>query len=120
AATSKGLTNMKANVSNALKKKNSENNQIQEMGQQLEQMNQQLQQTSAESEQLQKKIEQLNAEKLKLEQEKFRFEQELGWFKAKSEKSFKEQEIEAEKQRVQLEGLQLLDNNKNNDEIRNE
>jgi hypothetical protein len=43
---------------------------------------------------------------------------ELEWFKARTDSAYKEEMLEWEKKRVQLEGLQLLDNDKRNDEVR--
>ena len=117
---SKGLTEMKEQVKSSSAKKKQEMNQTGQLSQQVEQLNQQLQQTSQEAQKLQQKIDQLNQEKLQLEKEKLDFEKEIGWFKAKDESAYNESKLEWEKKRVQLEGLQLLDNNKANDEIKNE
>ena len=118
--TSTGLTKMKENVKTSITKKKTENDQLGKLSQQVQQLDQQLKQTSSEAEKLQKEVESLNAEKLKLEKDKLEFQKQLEWFKAKDQSSYNEQKLEWEKKRVQLEGLQLLDNNKNNDEIRNE
>lgn len=117
--SAKGLTSMKADVKNSLGKKKQETDQTNQMAQQLEQMNQQLKQASDEAQRLQKEIEMLNSQKLQLEKDKLDFEKEIGWYKAKDDTKFKQMEAEAELKRVQLEGLQLLDNNAKNDEIKN-
>ena len=57
---------------------------------------------------------------MQLERDRLEFEKQLEWFKAKDLSAFNESKLEFEKKRVQLEGLQLLDENKKNDEVRNE
>lgn len=118
--TSKSLTRMKEDVTSSILKKKKEADQLGKLNQQVQEMDKQLKQTTSEAEKLQGQVKQLNAEKLKLEQDRLAFEKELEWFKAKTESSYNEGKLEFEKQRVQLEGAQLLDNNKLNDEIRND
>ena len=118
--SSKGLTTMKENVKASLAKKKAENSQLAQFEQQVKQMDQQLKQVTQEAQQLQQKVEQLNAQKMQLEREKFENEKQLEWFKAKDVSSYNESRLEFEKKRVQLEGLQLIDNNRRNDEVRNE
>lgn len=117
--TSKSLTRMKEDVSASLNKKRKENNQLGQLNQQVQELDKQLKQTTTEAQKLQKQVEQLNAEKVKLEKDRLAFEKELEWFKAKAESAYNEGKLEFERERVQLEGAQLLDNNKQNDEIRN-
>ena len=54
-----------------------------------------------------------------VEKEKLEHVKAVEWFKARTDSSYKEEMLEWEKKRIQLEGLQLLDNNKQNDEIQN-
>jgi hypothetical protein len=61
----------------------------------------------------------MNSDKMKLERDKFNYERELGWFKARSEDEYNDSKIDLDKKRIDLEGLQLLDEDKQNDEIRN-
>jgi len=116
----KSLTKTKADVLTALSKRRQETNQLGQLDQQVKQLDGQLKQVSGEAKKLQQEVEKLNAEKLKLEQDRLQFEKELGWYKERSLNSFNESKLEFEKQRVQLEGAQLLDENTRNDEIRNE
>lgn len=116
----KSLTKTKSDVLTALSKKKQETNQLGQLDQQVKQLDQQLKQVSGEAQKLQQEVERLNAEKLKLEQDRLQFEKELGWYKERSLNSFNESKLEFEKQRVQLEGAQLLDENSRNDEIKNE
>lgn len=118
--TSTGLTRMKEDVKASLAKKKQENNQLGQLSQKVQEMEQQLKQASQEAQKLQKEVQSLNATKLDLEKQKLQFEKEIGWYKAKDESSYNESKLELEKKRVQLEGLQLFDTNKKNDEIKNE
>ena len=118
--TSTGLTSMKENVRASLAKQKAENGQLGQLEQQVKQMDQQLKQTSQEAQKLQQEVQRLNAEKMQLERDRLEFEKQLEWFKAKDLSAFNESKLEFEKKRVQLEGLQLLDENKKNDEVRNE
>jgi len=117
--TSKGLTKMKSNVLSALNKKKQESNQLGQLSQQVQQLDQQLKQTTSEAQKLQNEVQKLNAEKLQLERDKLNFQKELDWYIARSDNRYKENSLEWEKKRVELEGLQLLDNNTRNDEIKN-
>lgn len=116
--TASGLTKMKSDLKKALFIKKQENNQLQQLNEQVGQMDSQLKQAGSEMSKLQQEVQKLNAEKLELEKQKLQFEKELGWYKAKSEDSYKKGMLEWNKKRVELEGLQLLDSNPNNYEIR--
>jgi hypothetical protein len=117
--TATGLTSMKSDVSRALAKKKEEVNQAGKLQQQVQQLDQELKQTSAEAKKLQQQVQGLNAEKLKLEQDTLAFKKELEWYKAKTQNSYNDSMLELEKKRVDLEAIQIVDDNKNNDEIRN-
>jgi len=118
AITSNSLTSMKNNVNNALDKKKKEDDSLGQLSQQVEQLNSELQKQQQSSQQLESKINQLNEEKIQLERDKLQFQKEIGWFKEKANKEYKDKEIVELRKRVELEGLQLIDDNKNNDEIR--
>ena len=117
--TATSLTKMKEDVKSSLTKKKQENGQLQQLSQQVQQLDQQLKQASSEAEKLQKEVQALNSEKLKLEQEKLEFQKEIDWFEARNAKEFNDEKLKLETQRVKLEGLQLLDDNLRNDEIKN-
>lgn len=117
--TAKGLTKMKEEVLKALRKKKEENSQLQQLDGQVKQLTDQLKQTESEAQKLQKEVEKLNAQKMQLDKERLQFEKELEWFKAKSEDAYKDKMASYNEKRVQLEGLQLLDNNTANNEIKN-
>jgi len=117
--TAKSLTSMKNDVKTSLEKKREENNQLGQLSQQVQQLNQQLQEAAQEAQKLQSQVNSLNDQKLQLEKDRLSFDKELGWYKAKGENKFNTLKAEGDKQRVQLEGLQLLDESATNDEVRN-
>jgi len=119
AITATGLTKMKADVGIAMTKKRAENNQVGQLNQQLQELDKQLKQAQSEAQKLQKEVERLNSEKIQIEAGRLAFDKELGWYTAKNKVMFDEAKIEWEKKRVQLEAAQLLDDNHNNDEIKN-
>ena len=119
AITSTGLTKMKANVSTALSKKKTENDQLGQLNQQVQQLDGELKKTTSENQKLQAEIQKLNSEKLQLEKDRLQHDKELDWFKARADNSYNESKLSFEQKRVQLEAAQLLDENANNDEIRN-
>ncbi len=116
--TASGLTKMKESVKTSMAKKKAENDQLGQLNEQVQQLDQELKQTAQEAQKLQAEVKQLNAQKLQLEKEKLDFEKQLEWYKARTDSSYKDQLIELQKRRVQLEGLQLFDDNASNDEIR--
>jgi len=117
-ATAKGLTKMKADVLNALNKKKAETNQLGQLDQKVKELDQQLKQTTSEAQKLQQQVERLNAEKIQLEKDRLAFEKELEWYIARGDNSHNAALLEFEKQRIGLEAAQLLDNSKQNDEIK--
>ena len=116
--TASGLTKMKESVKTSMAKKKAENDQLGQLNEQVQQLDQELKQSVQEAQKLQAEVKQLNAQKLQLEREKLDFEKQLEWYKARTDNSYKDQLIELQNKRVQLEGLQLFDNNAKNDEIR--
>ena len=119
-STSTSLTEMKLAVAKSIKNKKEENNQLQQLNQQSQQAQQQLKELQAAFEKAQAKIESLNEAKLQIDREKIQKNYETDMFKIKTAKEFNEQKIEQEKRRVDVEALQLIDNNPNNDEVRND
>lgn len=119
-STSKSLTEMKEAVLKAINERKLENNQIQQLQQQLQQTQQNLDQVQKQLEASTKKITQLNSKKMAIEQQDNVARQEIEWFKVKTDAENKREELELVKQRNQLEAMQLVDNSKDNDEVRND
>ena len=67
-----------------------------------------------------KKINSLNERKLAIEQQDNQQKNNINWFKVKSDVDNKKRELDLIENRNKLEALQLVDNNPNNDKIKNE
>ncbi len=118
ALTSESLTEMKENVSRSYKKKQEENNQIQQAQQQLQQMQQQmgqmekeLQKKNMENEQLKKNMDQFKQAEL---DSKYKIEKERNDITREAN----DNRYVIDKEKVELEKLQLLDNNPFNNETK--
>lgn len=118
ALTCKSLTDMKATIKEAMKKQRDENNVLQQQQKQLEEMQQQLQQASKELEKAQNKINELNQAKLQVDSQKAEMENKLNWFKAQTDRNYKEVMAAEAKKRTQAEIAQLYDGNPYNDKIK--
>lgn len=116
-STSKSLTEMNESIRRSIREKKIENNQLQQLSQQLEQAQNQVNQLQQQLEQSTKQITRLNDKKLTIEQQDNQVRQQIDWFKAQTDRQFKETQIEAMREKNKLEAAQLLDNNPNNDEI---
>lgn len=116
--TSKSLSEMKYKVKRALKIQKEENNQIQQLQQKLEETTQQAQQLQQELQNAQKQIKQLDEQRIKLETDKMNLEYKVDWFKAQTEKAYRERQLDIEEKKVDIEIMQLRDGNPYNDQIR--
>ena len=116
--TSKSLSEMKYKVKKALQIQKEENNQLQQLSQKLEETTQQAQGLSKQLEASQKEIQRLNEQKLKLETDKMNLEYKVDWFKAQTDKAYKERQLDIENKKVDIELAQLRDGNPYNDQIR--
>ena len=117
--TAKSLSEMKHKVKKALKIQKEENNQLQQLQQQLEQTTQQAQQLQKELEQAQKQIKQLDEQRMKLETDKMNLEYKVDWFKAQTDRTYRQKQMEIEEKRTEVEIAQLRDGNPYNDQIKN-
>ena len=116
--TSKSLSEMKYKVKKALRIQKEENNQLQQLQQKLEETTQQAQQLQQELQKAQQQIQQLDAQKLKLETDKINLEHKVDWFKAQTEKSYRERQLDIEEKKIDIEIAQLRDGNPYNNQIR--
>lgn len=119
AVTTKSITDLKQKVLKSMKKQKEENNQLQMLQQQNEQMQQELKQAQKEVEQLQSKVQQLNESKLELEAQKNKMQNEVEWFKARTDRQYKESVAAQDAKRTNIELMQLHDGNPYNDEVVN-
>lgn len=118
ALTSKSLTDLKYKVQKALKKQKEENNQLVQLQQKLEETTQQSQKLEQELQKAQQKIQQLDESRLSLEQNKIQLEYQVNWYKAQTDRNYRDRQMDIEEKRTEVELSQLRDGNPFNDKIR--
>ena len=118
AITSKSIPDLKYKVKKAMKIQKEEHNQIQQLTQQIEQLQQQLQEASKQLQQSQREVDKLNQVKLQLEQQDLSNKYKLEWYKAKTERDYREATAEEQKKRTEIEMAQIYDGNPYNDKVR--
>lgn len=117
AMTTKSLTDFKLKVKKAIEKQKRENDQLGQLQQQAQELDKQLKQATQQLEQANKKIEQLNEAKIQLESEKNKAQIEVEWFKARTDRVYKESQAKEDARRTDIEFLQLHDGNPYNDKV---
>lgn len=118
ALTSKSLSDLKYKVQKSMKLQKEENNQLMQLSQKLEESQQQLQQIQGELQKSQQKVQQLDEQRLKLEQEKINLDYQVNWFKAQTDRSYRDRQMDIEEKRTEVEIMQLRDGNPYNDKIK--
>jgi hypothetical protein len=116
--TSKSLSEMKYKVKKALKIQKEENNQLMQLQQKLEETTQQAQQLQQQLQQTQQQLKQLDEQRMKLEMDKINLEYKVDWFKAQTEKAYRNRQLDIEEKKVDIELMQLRDGNPYNNQIR--
>ena len=89
-----------------------------QLSQKLEESQQQLQQIQGELQKSQQKVQQLDEQRLKLEQEKINLDYQVNWFKAQTDRSYRDRQMDIEEKRTEVEIMQLRDGNPYNDKIK--
>lgn len=117
ALTTKSLTELKYKVNKAMRKQKEENNQLNQALQQVEQLNQQLQQAQSELQKAQTKIESLNEQQLQLDKQRLKAETELEWYKAQTDRTYKQESNKIDEKKVEVELYQIRDGNPYNDKV---
>lgn len=117
--TAKSMTELRLEMEKSIKRKKEENNQLQKLNEAYSQAEQTIKQMQSDLQKASQQIEKLNADKLNLDKQKLKQDYDLGILKITTDKDYKGEMTEIEKRRVELEALQLIDNNKNNDEVKN-
>lgn len=118
AITCKSIPDLKYKINKALRTQKDENNQLQQMSQQLEQLQKQLQETTSELEKSKKQVDSLNQAKMQLEQQDIKMKYQLEWYKAHTDRDYKEATAEEQKRRTEMELQQMYDGNPYNDVVR--
>jgi hypothetical protein len=117
--TSRSLTKMKSDVTEAIRKKKQETIETMQLQQQLDSAAKEVQRSQEEIKKLQAQIQQLNQEKINIEKDKLSKESEVAWYKARTDRDLKERELKVKEDQVKAEVLQLYDDNNKNNEIKN-
>lgn len=118
AATSHSLTELKRRIQEAIAERKQEMNVQGKLEQQVNELQQQLQQAQKQGQQLQEKIEYLNEARIKIDQQRANDEAEINWYKAKTEREYKQSTAENDTKRTDIEYQQLFDGNPYNDKVR--
>lgn len=118
ALTTKSLTEMKENVSRSFKQKKAENDQLQKAMEQLEQMKQQLDQASKEAQKLNTQNEMLKKQNDEARMREIEYRYRIESEKNRIAEEFNEGKLAIDKEKVDIEKLQLVDNNGLNDEVK--
>lgn len=118
ALTSRSLTELKTKVQKALRASKQENDQLMQLQQQAEQLQQQLQEAQQQLQQAQTKIQSLDETRLALERDKLRMTNEIEWYKAQTDRQFKNATAQNDTKRTEIEYIQMYDGNPYNDKIK--
>lgn len=118
AITCKNIPDLKYKVKKAMQVQKDENNKVMQLTQQLEQMQKQLQDASTQLKESQKQIETLNQNKLAMEKEELKMKYQIEWYKAHTDREYKEATAEEQKRRTEVEIQQMFDGNPYNDKVR--
>lgn len=118
ALTCKSVPEIKHKVRLAMQKQKEENDQIAQLTQQAEQLEQQLQEATKQLKQAESKIQQLDQARIELEKQKAVMEDKVEWYKAQTDRQYKEKMAEEAKRRTEIEMQQLKDGNPFNDKVR--
>lgn len=116
--TCKSLTSIKTRIRKALAKQKAENNQLQQAMQQIQQLQQQLQDSQKQLQKYEQQIQQLSKQTDDFKQQELKQKMDLEWFKAQTDRQFKDRQAEEDAKRTELERQQLYDGNPYNDKVR--
>lgn len=116
--TCKSLTSIKTRIRKALAKQKAENNQLQQAMQQVQQLQQQLQDSQKQLQKYEQQIQQLSKQTDDFKQQELKQKMDLEWFKAQTDRQFKDRQAEEDAKRTELERQQLYDGNPYNDKVR--
>lgn len=118
AITSKSIPDLKSKIKRALNQAKEENSQLQQLTQQSQQLQQQLQEAQKALQETQAKLQQANADKLQLEQQEMKMKYDIEWYRAHTERDYREKIVAEQRRRTDMEIEQTHDGNPFNDKIR--
>ena len=118
AITCKSLPDLKYKIKLALEQQKRENDQLSQLTKQAQDLQEQLEQAQKQLKQAETKITQLNEAKLELEKQRNVMEDRVEWYKAQTDRRYKEQMMAEAKRRTELEIRQTMDGNPYNDALK--
>ena len=118
AITCKNIPELKYKVKKAMQIQKEENNKEKQLAKQAEQLEKQLKEVTKELSKSRDTIQKLNQAKLQLEQKEIEMKYQVEWYKARTDRGYKEGINEENKRRTEIEIQQLTDNNPYNDIVR--
>lgn len=101
-----------------MKSKKEEINMIGNLQKQNEEFKNQVKKINSELESAKAKISALNEEKMKLEQHKIESDMQIKWYEAQTDRDYKNDMVNIQKKRTDIEIGQLRDGNPYNDQIK--
>lgn len=116
--SSKSLSEIRAKVKQAMKIQKEENNIIQQLKKKLEETTQQAGQLQKELQKTQEELKRIDQQKLQLEQQKLQLETKIEWYKAETDRNYKQTQADLATKRTEIELRQLRDGNPYNDQIK--
>lgn len=118
AALCKSVPEVKRKVSKAMQIAKKENDQLKQASEQIQQLEDQLKQVTQQLKNAQSQLAAINKDKLQIEDSNNKERSKIEWYKAETERKYKEDMVLETKRRTDIELQQLYDGNPYNDKIR--
>ena len=118
AVTCKSIPDIKYKIKKAMRKQKEENDQIQQLTKTVEDLQNQLKETTKELQKAQTQLKEADNAKLQLQKSEIDMKYKLEWYKAHTDRDYKEGMQEEQKRRTNAEIAQMYDGNPYNDTVK--
>ena len=118
AVTCKSIPDIKYKIRKAMRKQKEENDQIQQLTKTVEDLQNQLKETTKELQKAQTQLKEADNAKLQLQKSEIDMKYKLEWYKAHTDRDYKEGMQEEQKRRTNAEIAQMYDGNPYNDTVK--
>ena len=118
AVTCKSIPDIKYKIKKAMRKQKEENDQIQQLTKTVEDLQNQLKETTKELQKAQTQLKEADNAKLQLQRSEIDMKYKLEWYKAHTDRDYKEGMQEEQKRRTNAEIAQMYDGNPYNDTVK--
>ena len=118
AVTCKSIPDIKYKIRKAMRKQKEENDQIQQLTKTVEDLQNQLKETTKELQKAQTQLKEADNAKLQLQRSEIDMKYKLEWYKAHTDRDYKEGIQEEQKRRTNAEIAQMYDGNPYNDTVK--